>query len=303
MVPVNIPAPKPVPVVSTTPVILPPSRLQPVRHGPHRRCKGPKPAALGIAPVDPVIPADAGPVIVPEINPVVVPSIEHEYVPCAVPGTVPFDNLVPIGAIMNINPFMGPLSMGEGVDIVGGDNPPPSDPAPVFWGSDELPTPSPSTVPVPYFTTNNPSFGVTNYPSSEDSVGDPMVLHALGLQPAVVCAPTPILELGAELMPSADVPFAHFAVHPGMSIIMPTEKTELVEIEMRQFYRIPAIHCATGALVFLSTPVEMGPPPVIFDQFKQFKPLQPPVLPNGCDWLQPHNSHSVNLVTRCVSFP
>ena len=142
-------------------------------------------------------------------------------------------------------------------------------------------------------------------------MGDPLVptdhalglLHALGLQPADVIVPTPVLELGAELISSADVPFANFAFHPGMSIIMPTERTELVQIEMRQFYRIPATHCATGALVFLTTPVEMGPPPVIFGQFPQFRSLEPPVLPSGCDWLQAHESHSVHLVTRCVSFP
>ena len=283
-----MPVVAPVPGVSTTPVIFPPSNLKPVRHGPHRRCKGPKPAALGVAPKDPDF----------------VPDVKPDFVPYAVPEAVPevlqnVENLVL--PILNIDPFMGPLSMGE--DIVGGDYPPPSDPASVFLGSGELPTPSPSTVPVPYFTDKNPGFGVTNYPSSDDSVGDPTILLALGLQPTVVCAPSPILGLGAELMPSADVPYQHFAVHPTMGIIMPTERAELVDIDLRQFYRIPAIHCATGALVFLSTPVEMGPPPVIFNQFNQFKPLQQPVLPKDCDWLQPNSSHRVNMVTRCVSFP
>ena len=189
--------------------------------------------------------------------------------------------------------------------------PSPSNTAPVFLSSDVQPNPSTSTVPTPYVTTNNPSFGVSNYPSSEDSVGDPVVptahalglLHALGLQPSAVRVPTPVLELGAEIISSADVPFANFAFHPGMSIVMPTERTELVQIEMRQYYRIPATHCATGALVFLTTPVEMGPPPVIFGQFPQFRPLEPPVLPSGCDWLQANESHSVHLVARCISFP
>ena len=140
-------------------------------------------------------------------------------------------------------------------------------------------------------------------------MGDPVVpinnalgmLNALGL--IAVRRHTPVLELGAEILCSANVPFANFIFHPGMSIVMPSERAELVQMNQRQYYRIPATHCATGAMVYLTTPVEMGPPPVIFVQFPQFRALVPPVLPNDCDWLQSNESHRVQLVSRCLSFP
>ena len=283
-------------VVPKPPVLLKASRKQPVR-----RCKGKIPAALGRAPIDPV---DTGPVNLPPVIPVIVPPHVATSVPSAAPGTMPFDNLVPIGASMVINPFIGPLAMDQVVDNEGGECPPPSIPVPLVVNSDMQPGQS-----TPYMTTSNPSFGVSNYPSSEDSVGDPVVpinnalgmLNSLGL--IAVRVPTPVLELGAEILSSASVPFADFVFHPGMSIVMPSERAELVQMNQRQYYRIPATHCATGAMVYLITPVEMGPPTVIFAQFRQFRALDPPVLPGDCDWLTWNDRHRVQLVSRCLSFP
>ena len=112
---VAVTQPKPVPskscVVTKTPVLLKPPRRQPVR-----LCRGKIPAALGCAPIDPV---DAGPVIVPPVIPVIVPPNVATSVPSAAPGTMPFDNMVPIGASMEINPFIGPLAMDQVVDNEG----------------------------------------------------------------------------------------------------------------------------------------------------------------------------------------
>ena len=160
-----------------------------------------------------------------------------------------------------------------------------------------------STVPVPYFSDTNPGFGVTNYPVSDDSEGDPTQLTALGLHPTIVGAPGHILGLGTEVMPSEEVAYQHFTVHPNMGLIMPTERAELVEIDFRQFYRIPAIHCATGNMLYLQTPLEMGPPAVIFAKYTQFRALTRPLPPFDCDWLNWTEQHRVQLISRCVSFP
>ena len=100
-----------------------------------------------------------------------------------------------------------------------------------------------------------------------------------------------------------DSPYQMFTMHPDVTLVMPTERAELVEINSRQFYRIPATHCATGAPVYLITPIEMGPPSVVFRQFRQFLPLSPPSLPHDCVGLVSNTGHRVSMVVRARSYP
>ena len=181
---------------------------------------------------------------------------------------------------MNVNPFSGPLPMVKGVDIVGGECPPPS--APIT---------------------------LVDYPSSEGSIAETVepenptlaMLNALDLVARRV--PTPIMELGSELLSIDGLPHTDFIFHPGMSVIMPSESCELVRNNQSQFYRIPAIHCATGNMLYLLTPIEMGPPAVIFAKYTQFRALTRPLPPFDCDWLNWTEQHRVQLISRCVCFP
>ena len=282
LVPLPMPDPVPIRVPVPDPEVTPERRMRP-----RRSCRGPLPAALGAAPPvqQPVAPAFLPPAILPDM-PIVPP----------VPGNLP-------------DPFHGPLDLG--IDRAGGECPPPAIPVlpvvpaipvlPVVPASVELVVPSTSTAVTPYITTQNPGFGVTGGNISDDSGGEPNPLSFLGLQPTTNTEET--LGLGGEMKQNIDAPYHYFAVQPNISIIMPTEHAELVVIDNRQYYRIPATHSATGAPVFLSTPVEMGPPAVIFRQLTQFRRLRPPTLPADCAGLVPNTGHNVNMVARCYSFP
>lgn len=261
-------------VPDVPPVVNPDPEVGVTRHRPRRRCRDHQPAALGAAPEAPFVP------FVP-----IVPAMTD-----------------PVPPNMDIDPFKGPLNLG--IDNDSGDFPPPASPAGLIPAPVEPALQTTATNPTPLISDDNPGFGVAGYPSSNESGGEQATLsplRALGLQPTATTSGT--LELGIEQNQFVDSPFQLFTMHPNVTLIMPTERAELVEINCRQFYRIPATHCATGAPVYLSTPVEMGPPSVIFRQFRQFMPLSPPRLPHDCVGLVPNIGHKVNMVVRSYSFP
>ena len=169
--------------------------------------------------------------------------------------------------------------------------------------SGELAMDSMSSSNMPIIDDGNHEFQVSNYPVSEGSEEDTNQLTALGLHPTLVGRPGSSLGLGTEVPPGAPVAFHHFLLNPEICLIMPSDTQEIVKIEQRQYYTLPATHRATGAPVYWCSPVEMGLPAVIFTHFPQFIPLQSPHLPDDCNWLAAQASHSVDMVVRCQSFP
>ena len=255
------------------------------RRQPKRLCKRPVSAALGRAPSGPISEMLSEIFPVPPLPPLVIASDEVTRVK---PGKKLLISDQPIETIVLVNPSTGPLPLFSGLDNAGGECPPPSTTKPLVCYSS---------------SDNNDESNVETVVTMEQEPVDRNMMVALGLLDTRR-VPTPVLDLGKELSPIEGLPQTDYNyMHPGITVVMPSERCELVRMDNKPFYRIPAIHVATGNMVYLLSPLEMGSPSVIFDNFTQFRAMTRPLPPFDCDWLSWTAKHRVQLISRCVSFP
>ena len=81
----------------------------------------------------------------------------------------------------------------------------------------------------------------------------------MGLHPCAVTKPGDHVELGTEVMPSPGVRLQNIILDRALCVIMPSHRAEIVTIDQRQFYKLPATH-RNGSPVYLIAPIETGNP-------------------------------------------
>ena len=274
----EIPVPvQPIPV-PVQPIPVPVQPLTPVRSSPRRsrRVRGKRvpSASLGAAPVVPMTGDPFEPL--PDI-PVELGDPAHVVDPVVLgdPAYV-------------IDPLRGPLNLGK--DLI---------PA-----SGELAAPLAGLLDISNLNTASAGFGIQGYTcsSDEEDLGMPQFFQAVGLHPTPDFVPGEHVPLGTEVLPSPGVYVHRCLVNYPICVIMPSNSVELITVDQRQYYKMPAKH-VDGCPVYLCVPTEQGPPESIFSAFPMFTPLEPPRLPKKCTWLSPNTSHKLDMAIRCVSWP
>ena len=152
--------------------------------------------------------------------------------------------------------------------------------------------------------TASAGFGIQGYTcsSDEDDLERPDFFQAVGMYPTPEFVSGTSVPLGKEILPTPGVYVHRCLVKYPICVIMPSHLVELITVDQRQFYKMPAKH-RNGSPVYLCVPTEQGPPESIFSAFPMFTPLEPPRLPKECTWLNPNISHKLEMATHCLSWP
>ena len=92
------------------------------------------------------------------------------------------------------------------------------------------------------------------------------------------------------------------SVRPLVRVCAPLHFAERVTIGGVPMFKVPAVHMATGALVFLLAPATIGNPGRIFNSCPEFDIVPAAKSPEDCEWLLKFEAKRVNVICRCISW-